>query len=368
MKFGIFYEWPNPQLRDWRGLFEEGLQQIAYAEAMGFDFVLVAEHHFSNYGMSSAPLLQCLAIAQRTRRIKIATAVLVLPTWDPLRAAEEVAILDNLSGGRFICGVGRGYQPHELERFGVSVEESRGRFNECLEVMTRAWTQDTSFTYAGEFVKVPHDTVVWPKPLQRPYPPMWVAGTSEDTFQLAAERDMVPLTSGLFGPGPVRDATRSYLRLRQAAGRTTDGYELGAQTINLVTDTDEEALPFVQHARWQNRAGRALTRRAVFDGRADASPYEGEPSDEAFWQALCYGSPESVIKKYEVLSDAGATFASAWMMAGAMEHAQIMKSIRLMGERVIPALRDRQPPRIDLDDGATQAGSQSPQGVIGPSG
>ena len=88
MKFGIFYEWPNPTTGDWKRLFEEGVQQIQYAEEMGFDFVLIAEHHFSNYGMSPAPLLQAMAIAGRTKRIKIATAVLVVPIWNPLRLAE----------------------------------------------------------------------------------------------------------------------------------------------------------------------------------------------------------------------------------------------------------------------------------------
>src|ERR1051325_4108732 len=161
MRFGLFYEWPNPDLMDWKRLFEEGLEQIQYSEGMGFEFVLVAEHHFSTYGMSPAPLLQSLAIAQRTKRLKIATAVLVLPIWQPLRLAEEIAVLDNLSNGRFITGIGRGYQPHEFGRFGVTPEDSRDRFNECLDVLIKAWTSDTSFTYDGKYFQLPHGTVVW---------------------------------------------------------------------------------------------------------------------------------------------------------------------------------------------------------------
>ena len=190
MRFGLFYEWPNPTLGDWKRLFEEGLEQIQYSEEMGFEFVLVAEHHFSNYGMSPAPLLQALEIAHRTKRLKIATAVLVLPIWQPLRLAEEIAVLDNLSNGRFVAGIGRGYQPHEFARYGVTVEESRDRFNECLDVLVKAWTSDTSFTYNGKYVKVPHETVVWPKPLQKPHPPFWIAGSSADTMKIAAERDV----------------------------------------------------------------------------------------------------------------------------------------------------------------------------------
>jgi alkanesulfonate monooxygenase SsuD/methylene tetrahydromethanopterin reductase-like flavin-dependent oxidoreductase (luciferase family) len=149
MKFGLFFEWPNPELRDWQRLFEEGIEQIQLAEELGFDFILIAEHHFSNYGMSPAPLMQALAIADRTKHIRIGTAVLVLPMWQPLRLAEEVAVLDNLTDGRFFCGVGRGYQPHEFARMGVTSEESRVRFSESLDVILRAWTSDTSFTYGA---------------------------------------------------------------------------------------------------------------------------------------------------------------------------------------------------------------------------
>src|SRR5581483_11376720 len=119
MKLGLFFEWPNPEVRDWQRLFEEGIEQIQLAEEMGFDFVFIAEHHFSNYGMSPAPLLQAMAIAGKTSRIRIGNAVLVLPVWQPLRLAEEIAVLDNLTNGRYFCGIGRGYQPHELARFGV---------------------------------------------------------------------------------------------------------------------------------------------------------------------------------------------------------------------------------------------------------
>jgi alkanesulfonate monooxygenase SsuD/methylene tetrahydromethanopterin reductase-like flavin-dependent oxidoreductase (luciferase family) len=118
MQFGLFYEWPNPTLRNWKTLFEEGVEQIQYSETLGFDYCLIAEHHFTNYGNSPAPLLQALYIGQRTRRIKIGTAAVILPVWQPIRLAEEVAVLDNLIDGRFMCGVGRGYQPYEMAGFG----------------------------------------------------------------------------------------------------------------------------------------------------------------------------------------------------------------------------------------------------------
>lgn len=344
MRFGLFYEWPNPEARDWKRLFEEGIEQIQYAEELGFDFVLVAEHHFSNYGMSPAPLLQALAIAERTRRLQIATAVLVLPEWQPLRLAEEVAVLDHLTGGRFACGIGRGYQPHEMNRFGVALEESRVRFNETLDVLIRAWTCDQSFTYDGEYITVSHPTVVWPKPRTKPYPPLWIAGTSAETMRLAAERDIVPITTGFVGPQGIRDAAALWVQARAAQDRPITGLELGVQAMSHVTDTDAEAWADLKYARWQIRANRALQRQDVTHGRVNATMYEGEPDDEAFWNTVYYGSPDTVIAKFRALAAAGATFVSNWMMHGGMEHEKIMKSIRLMGEEVIPALRDVRPP------------------------
>ena len=344
MKLGLFFEWPNPGAGDWKRLFEEGIEQIQLAEELGFDFVFIAEHHFSNYGMSPAPLMQALAIAERTKTIRIGTAVLVLPVWQPLRVAEEIAVLDNLTGGRFFCGIGRGYQPHEFERYGVSMEDSRQRFRECLDVMLKAWSEDTSFTYDGEYVQMPHGTVVWPKPLQKPHPIKLVAGTSVDTLRLAAEMDISPLVSGFGGTQAVRDMTLGLLRERAAAGRPVDTWEIGAQTFCHVATSNEEARAAAKYPRWQQRAGRSLTRRDVVDGRVNAIPVDGEPDDEAFWEALYYGDPHRVRAKYLALAEAGATFASCWMMAGGMPQELLMRSIKLMGEEVVPALHEAKPP------------------------
>ena len=241
MKFGLFYEWPNPNLRNWKTLFEEGVEQIQYSEEMGFEYCLIAEHHFSNYGNFPAPLMQALYIGQRTRKLQIATGIIVVPIWDVLRLAEEVAVLDNLIDGRFICGVGRGYQPHEMSRFGVTLEDSRQKFNESMEVLVKAWTQDESFTYDGEFVNISNATTVWPKPMQKPHPPFWIAGTSVESMKMAAQWDMMPLTTGLLGGAGVRTHYASLIHARKELGKSYHGLELGLQSITHVAETDAEA-------------------------------------------------------------------------------------------------------------------------------
>jgi alkanesulfonate monooxygenase SsuD/methylene tetrahydromethanopterin reductase-like flavin-dependent oxidoreductase (luciferase family) len=344
MQFGLFYEWPNPTLRPWRTLFEEGVEQIQYSEAMGFDYCLIAEHHFTTYGNSPAPLLQALYIGQRTCRLKIGTAAVILPVWQPLRLAEEIAVLDNLIDGRFMCGVGRGYQPYEMAGFGGNVEESRDKFQETLEVLLKAWTQDESFTYHGKHVQIDTPVTVFPKPLQKPYPPLWLAGTSVESMQLAAQLDMLPLSSSMMGTAGVRAQFGALVHAHAALGKPLDNLRLGLQCMTHVAPTDAEAYDAVAYARWQTRAQRGLNRRDVTHGRVDASPYTGELDDTAYLDRLFVGSPATVIEKFKRAASLGATHISNWMMFGGIEHEKLMRSIRLMGEEVIPALRHVQPP------------------------
>ena len=342
MQFGLFYEWPNPTLRQWKILFEEGVEQIQYSEAMGFDYCLIAEHHFTNYGNSPAPLLQALYIGQRTRRLKIGTASVILPVWQPLRLAEEIAVLDNLIDGRFLCGVGRGYQAYEMAGFGGNVAESRQKFHETLEVLLKAWTQE-GFTYDGDYVQIPKPVTVFPKPLQQPYPPLLLTGTSVDSMRIAAQLDMLPFSSSMMGPDGVRAQFGALVHAHTALGKPLTNLRLGLQCMTHVAPTDEEAYDAVRYARWQNRAQRGLNRHAVTNGRVDASAYAGELDDEAFRERLFVGSPETVIAKFKSFASVGATHVSNWMMFGGIEHEKLMRSIRLMGEEVIPALRDVSP-------------------------
>ena len=331
-------------MRNWKTLFEEGMEQIQYSETLGFDYCLIAEHHFTNYGNSPAPLLQALYIGQRTRRLKIGTAAVILPVWQPLRLAEEVAVLDNLIDGRFLCGVGRGYQPYEMAGFGADVETSRTKFHETLEVLFKAWTQEESFTYKGDHINISTPVTVFPKPLQKPYPPLLLMGTSAESMQLAAQLDMLPFSSGMMGLSGIRAQFGALVHAHTALGKGTDNLRLGLQCMTHVAPTDDEAYAEVGHARWQHRAQRGLNRQDVSNGRINAIPYDGELDDDAYLDRMFFGSPETVIEKFKRVADEGVTHISNWMMFGGMEHEKLMRSIRLMGEAVIPALQDVSPP------------------------
>jgi alkanesulfonate monooxygenase SsuD/methylene tetrahydromethanopterin reductase-like flavin-dependent oxidoreductase (luciferase family) len=325
------------------------VEQIQYSEALGFDYCLIAEHHFSNYGHSPAPLMQALYIGQRTRRLKIGTAAVILPVWQPLRLAEEVAVLDNLIDGRFLCGVGRGYQPYEMAGFGRHLPESRQRFQETMEVLLKAWTQEESFTYDGKFVKVTNPVTVFPKPLQKPYPQLLLMGTSVDSMRVAAQLDMLPFSSSMMGMEGVRAQFGALVHAHAALGKPLATLRLGLQCMTHVAPTDEEAYEALPYVRWQTRAQRGLNRQEVANGRVNASPFQGELDDKSFLDRLFFGSPETVIDKFKRAASVGVTHISNWMMFGGIEHEKLMRSIRLMGEEVIPALREVQPPD-DLPD------------------
>jgi alkanesulfonate monooxygenase SsuD/methylene tetrahydromethanopterin reductase-like flavin-dependent oxidoreductase (luciferase family) len=181
VEFGIFHEFERRPGWSESQAFDSAFELVDVAEEWGLDAVWLAELHFSpNRSVLAAPLTIASAVAARTTRIKIGTAVQVLPLCHPLQLAEEAATVDQISRGRLIFGVGRSGFARTYQHYGVPYAESRERFAETLEVIRRAWTHDT-FSFDGQFFHF-HDTCVVPKPYQQPHPPIRIAATSADTF------------------------------------------------------------------------------------------------------------------------------------------------------------------------------------------
>ena len=166
MKFGLFHIVPWHESRTQERSLQEAMEQIELADQLGLDEVWLGEHRFSPHGLLSGIFSFLGQVAARTKHVRIGTAVVVLPLHNPILVAEEVAMLDIISGGRFNFGIGSGYQRQEFEGLGVDMDVSRERFTEAVEVMTRAWTDDT-LTYHGKFTNV-DNLMVLPKPLQKP--------------------------------------------------------------------------------------------------------------------------------------------------------------------------------------------------------
>jgi len=188
------------------------LDECKLAEELGFHAVWLAEHHFSVYGIAPSLPVLAAAVARETRRVCIGTAVVIAPFAHPVRIAEEWAMVDIFSNGRLEFGLGRGYQPAEFRGLSISMEKTRERFDESLELIRRAWTQERC-TFEGEFYQV-RDLRVLPKPVQKPHPPLWTAAVSPDTYTLAGKRGLKILTSPAFTPFDI--LRKNYDAYRQA--------------------------------------------------------------------------------------------------------------------------------------------------------
>jgi alkanesulfonate monooxygenase SsuD/methylene tetrahydromethanopterin reductase-like flavin-dependent oxidoreductase (luciferase family) len=188
MHFGIFVEEMRKGL-DQTAAFREAFETAERAEALGVDCVWLGEIHFNPVrSVISASLQVASSIATRTRRLRVGTAVSVLPLNHPLRIAEEVATLDHISEGRFEFGIGRSGVVRSYDTYGIPYGESQARFREALEIIRLAWKGEP-FSYEGEFYKVSNATVA-PTPYQKPHPPMRMAATTRETFPAVAKMGM----------------------------------------------------------------------------------------------------------------------------------------------------------------------------------
>jgi alkanesulfonate monooxygenase SsuD/methylene tetrahydromethanopterin reductase-like flavin-dependent oxidoreductase (luciferase family) len=194
MRFGIYTEMQTPLEKPHAELTWEIMRQIEHADALGFETYSVIEYHFyQQFGISANPLTLFTAAAQRTQRMRFRTLCHTLPLHNPLLLAGEIAEADILTQGRLECGIGRGHV-WLYEPAGVAMEESQPRFDEAMEILRCAWSQER-FSFDGQFYTV-QDVAVVPKPVQQPHPPLYVVGTSDHSFRMAGERGFRVATGG----------------------------------------------------------------------------------------------------------------------------------------------------------------------------
>jgi alkanesulfonate monooxygenase SsuD/methylene tetrahydromethanopterin reductase-like flavin-dependent oxidoreductase (luciferase family) len=199
MRFGFFDQLPCAGTSSERQRYLDLMAQIELGDAVGFDTVWLGELHFSRaFSILADPLMVLAAAAQRTTRIRLGTAVTLLPLHSPVKIAEQAAITDILSDGRLEFGVGRGTAPAHYAGYDIPQEESRDRFDEALDFLVKAWTEQ-SFSFEGRFFRA-HELSVVPKPVQSPHPPVRIAANSPDTFPIAARRRLPIFATPLINP------------------------------------------------------------------------------------------------------------------------------------------------------------------------
>jgi alkanesulfonate monooxygenase SsuD/methylene tetrahydromethanopterin reductase-like flavin-dependent oxidoreductase (luciferase family) len=249
MRFGLFFQIPESGGQTHAQRYAEMFELIALAETLGFDVAWLAELHFGGaFSLLANPLMAVPVIAERTRRIRIGTAVTLLPLHHPLSCAEQAATADLLSGGRLEFGVGRGSIPTQFHGFRVPLAENRARFDESLDIIRLAWTRER-FSYHGRFYEV-DDLSVVPKPLQRPHPPIRVGVHTPESFAHIGDLGL-PIYSGTTTtPLPqLRECMAVYREHLAAAG-----HPWGAEQM---------ALMFPLHVGSSGAAARAAMRPGV---------------------------------------------------------------------------------------------------------
>ncbi len=348
MHFGIFIEEARrgSSAPEW---FAETLDLADAAEAWGLDGVWLGEIHFNpTRSVLSSPVALASFLAARTRRLRIGTAITVLPLCHPLRIAEDIATVDQLSAGRFDFGIGRSGSPRAYDTLGIPYAESQSRFAETLEILREAWKGDR-FSYEGKHFRF-RDVTVGPRPYQRPHPPMRMAANSPETFAFVG-REGLPLFVGLRDHG-IPDLRRHLVTYRTAwreAGHPGDGdvclripiYSAGTEKAAVEEPHENITYFFRRHLE--------LARSGL--GRSDTGPADRRQTKVQELDALTYEdiletrvafgtAPRLIDRLHELRDDLGLTGIVAELNPGGLLGLGPMRrTLEILTREVMPAFR-----------------------------
>ena len=245
--------------------FRDYLDYAVEAEALGYRSSFLVEHHFTGWNQVSATLMLQTALAMRTTTLRLGTAVIVLPWHNPVLLAEQAATLDLISGGRLDFGIGKGYRHNEFAGFRIPLEEAEPRFEESVEVMTKAFMSRERFSHRGKFWQF-DDIVVEPPPAQQPHPPFWVAAGSEASIRRAAKRGFNLILDQYASPEQLGQRIALYREELEAGGRRFDPMKWRSRASSMWPRTRRR--PRRAQARGRNTPNARWMCRAVPDGKA----------------------------------------------------------------------------------------------------
>ena len=348
-EFGVFHEFQRRPGQSEAEAFTTAFEQVDAAERWGLDAIWLAEIHMApERSVCSVPMTIASAIASRTRNIKIGTGVQVLPLCQPLRLAEDAATVDHISHGRLIFGVGRSGFPHAYEAYGIPYGESPERFAEVLEVVKRAWTEET-FSFAGKFYNYENVCIV-PKPYHKPHPPIRIAANREDTFISAGRQGYAIFVGARRGTfDEVLPNVRIYREAWKAAGHSGNGavylrapVYVGDTLEQALNDPQETLMNFYRYlgARLEESANRP----GIFDTERrieGAQRLQSLTWEEVQRGRAIVGTPEMVADNLASLRDQlGLSGILAELNTGGLiPHERVMRSMQLLCEKVQPRLR-----------------------------
>ncbi len=345
MKFDLFYQLPQADSQEPARRYRELIEEAVEADRLGFDTLWLAEVHFApRFSLMPAPMMILAAIAERTRRLRLGLAVNLLPLHHPMRLAEETATLDVISGGRAVFGAGRGAFPLNYRGYGVPMTESRGLFEETLDFVKRAWTEER-VTFRGRHFSADGVSVI-PKPVQQPHPPIRLAANSLETFEFAGAHGYPIFAGGPVNPIPILgERLQVYERALKGSGSARpDDWLAGLLMVFVGRDRAS-----VRSAIWPSLRNYFNSVSEIIEPESLAPEYRAEfdrvvtrlktiEYDTVDSIMAAFGDPPQCADKIaEVTERFGCTRMVCWFETGGMQgHDKIIESMRLFADRVMP--------------------------------
>lgn len=324
------------------------LDQFQMADELGFDWVSVAEHHYAPFSLTPNPMVMAGALTQIVKRAKIALLGASIPINNPIRVAEEFAMLDTITGGRIVAGMLRG-TPNEYVTYNINPAESRARFEEALKLIKMAWTQTEPFGWQGKYYEY-RSISLWPQIVQKPHPKIYMSGSSPESGEFAA-RNRIGLGFAVTSVPQARIAADHYREQCGRFGYTPDPEDIIYRVGVHVGATDDEAIEdFTSAMKATPRGSLTMANRAL-ESAVAATGYYGRDADSQRNRLmpgglrervdegrLLLGSPDSVLKQIEAIRrdlGAGVVDLTVTHQMGPKTN----RSIELIAEKILPKIR-----------------------------
>lgn len=317
-------------------LYREMLDQIRLAEDLGFESAWLAEHHFLADGICPSLLVTASAMAARTSRMRIVTSMYLLPLYRPVQSAEDVAVLDNIAGGRLVFGVAAGYRPEEFAGRGEERSGREKRMEEQLEIMIKAWTTE-SFSFSGKYYEV-KDLSVTPKPCQKPHPPIWFGASTRGGFRRAAKWGSALVASPRHHINELKEHYGVYRQFLHEYGK--EASEVPVIREVFVAETTEKAEAEARDGIMYMHAGMYGKWSGVRPLRDDRGNLVMDPSTVTFdshRERFIIGDPDHCIREIErYRRELGMDHLVCWMQFPGVDPRKTEKSLRLFSKEVMP--------------------------------
>jgi alkanesulfonate monooxygenase SsuD/methylene tetrahydromethanopterin reductase-like flavin-dependent oxidoreductase (luciferase family) len=321
MRFGLFGSAQarrgGPDVDSGAG-FREFVERNVEAEALGYHSTFLVEHHFTGFGQVSATLNLLTWIGARTTALRLGTAVMVLPWHNPVLLAEQIATLDLLSDGRVDAGIGKGYRHNEFDGFCMPIEEADARFDECLEIMRKAWVSDTPWSHQSAHWQF-KDVVVEPPTAQKPHPPLWMGAGSPASIKKVSTQGHNMLLGQFDSFELISQSVALFKAEEEAHGRAFDPMRVAVARSLSVVDTAAEYDKVIETRMAARRRTQNLARRPHF-----------EDTREAAEAGTLYGTPDEIAVKLQALRDVGVEYVLLNSPSGLL-------SLRRFADEIMPA-------------------------------